>query len=81
MPAQANNTQSILSHLPSEHDPSTTDLFVLIHCPTLTSLPPLDYQPPGESVLGSSYSQISTPVATPGSELQSISPRIAPSAP
>jgi hypothetical protein len=81
LPAQANNSQSILSHLPSEHDPSTTDLFVLIHCPTLTSLPPLDYQPlpdaTASSVLGSSYSQISTPAATPGSELQSISPRIA----
>ena len=77
--AQANNSQSILSHLPTEHDPSTTDLFVLIHCPTLTSLPPLDYQPlpDATSVLGSSYSQISTPAATPGSELQSISPRIA----
>lgn len=74
-----NNTQSILSHLPSAHDPNTTELFVLIYAPTLTSLPPLDYQPPGESGLGSSYSQISTPVATPGSELQSISPRIAPS--
>ncbi|GAB7333953.1 hypothetical protein MBLNU13_g06061t1 [Cladosporium sp. NU13] len=70
---------SILSHLPSAHDPNTTELFVLIYAPTLTSLPPLDYQPPGESGLGSSYSQISTPVATPGSELQSISPRIAPS--
>ncbi|KAM0701006.1 hypothetical protein Q7P35_011366 [Cladosporium inversicolor] len=71
---------SILSHLPSAHDSTTTELFVLIYAPTLTSLPPLDYQPPsGESGLGSSYSQISTPVATPGSELQSISPRIAPS--
>jgi hypothetical protein len=77
---ETNTTQSILSHLPSAHDPNTTELFVLIYAPTLTSLPPLDYQPPSaESGLGSSYSQISTPVATPGSELQSISPRIAPS--
>ena len=79
VPKANNATQSILSHLPSAHDPNTTELFVLIYAPTLTSLPPLDYQPPGESGLGSSYSQISTPVATPGSELQSISPRIAPS--
>ncbi|KAL1584816.1 hypothetical protein WHR41_06680 [Cladosporium halotolerans] len=72
---------SILSHLPTEHDPSTTDMFVLIYAPTLTSLPPLDYQPPAAATsgLGSSYSQISTPVVTPGSELQSISPRISPS--
>jgi hypothetical protein len=76
-----NNFQSILSHLPAAHDPNTTELFVLIYAPTLTSLPPLDYQPPGDATsgLGSSYSQISTPAATPGSELQSISPRIAPS--
>ncbi|KAM0721928.1 hypothetical protein Q7P37_002853 [Cladosporium fusiforme] len=75
---------SILSHLPTEHDPSTTDLFVLIYAPTLTSLPPLDYQPPNPeatSGLGSSYSQISTPAATPGSELQSISPHPTESSP
>ena len=70
--------QSILSHLPTEHNPTTTDLFVLIYSPTLKSLPPLDYQPnvTASSNLGSSYSAISTPAVTPGSELQSISPRI-----
>ena len=51
----------------------------MIHAPNLKSLPPLDYQPNSAnatSTLGSSYSQISTPAVTPGSELQSISPRI-----
>jgi hypothetical protein len=73
---KTNTIQSILSHLPASHDPNTTELFVLIYAPTLTSLPPLDYQPPNDatSALGSSYSQISTP----GSELHTISPRIAP---
>ncbi|KAK5173473.1 uncharacterized protein LTR77_002154 [Saxophila tyrrhenica] len=66
---------SILSHLPSTHDPSTTDLFVLIYSPGLTTLPPLSYRPGPQSTMGSSYSQISTPAVTPGSELQSMSPR------
>lgn len=51
----------------------------MIHCPSLKSLPPLDYQPRGNGIpssVGSTYSAISTPAATPGSELQSISPRI-----
>nr|OQO26082.1 hypothetical protein B0A51_05812 [Rachicladosporium sp. CCFEE 5018] len=70
---------SILSHLPSAHDPSTTDLYVLIYSPSLKTLPPLDYQPSKtHSNLGSSYSAISTPAVTPGSELASISPRISP---
>ncbi|KAK5124068.1 hypothetical protein LTR85_002265 [Meristemomyces frigidus] len=71
---------SILSHLPPVHDPSQTDLFVLIYAPGLTALPPLTYQPRPDtdlaSNIGSSYSQINTPAQTPGSELQSISPRI-----
>ena len=75
--------KSILSHLPNTHTSTTesTDLFVLIYSPTLTSLPPLDYQPQGHgipSTVGSTYSAISTPAVTPGSELQSISPRIEP---
>jgi len=74
--------QSILSHLPAHHDPAKTDLYVLIYAPGLQSLPPLNYQPRPDtelaSNLGSSYSQINTPAQTPGSELQSISPRIDP---
>ncbi|KAK5134316.1 hypothetical protein LTR08_006745 [Meristemomyces frigidus] len=70
-------TQSILSHLPAYHDPSKTDLYILIHAPGLASLPPLTYQPRADNTdtasnLGSSYSQI----PTPKSELKSISPRI-----
>ncbi|SMR55220.1 unnamed protein product [Zymoseptoria tritici ST99CH_1A5] len=54
---------SILSHLPPHHDPSTTELFILIYSPNLKSLPSLP------STLGdSSYSAISTPALTPGSE-------------
>ncbi|GAB7359432.1 hypothetical protein MBLNU230_g6080t1 [Neophaeotheca triangularis] len=60
---------SILSHLPSTFDPTNTDLFVLIHAPTLTSLPPLDYKP-SSSPLSSSYGTITTP----RSELRSMSP-------
>ncbi|KAF2725623.1 hypothetical protein K431DRAFT_280983 [Polychaeton citri CBS 116435] len=75
---------SILSHLPTAHDPSEADLFVLIYAPHLTSLPSVDYQAnagTAPSVIGSSYSDINTPgvhtpAVTPGSELQSISPRI-----
>ncbi|KAF2168832.1 hypothetical protein M409DRAFT_52835 [Zasmidium cellare ATCC 36951] len=68
---------SILSHLPNLHDSSQTDLFVLIYAPGLKSLPPIDYQPGrAPSAMGSSYSEINTPAQTPGSELQSISPRI-----
>lgn len=73
---------SILSHLPSHHNAETTEMFVLIYAPHLTSLPPSNYQPssstPGApgSALGSSYSAISTPAQTPGEELASISPRI-----
>ncbi|KAI7611314.1 hypothetical protein KC346_g8347, partial [Hortaea werneckii] len=66
-------TQSILSHLPTVHDPSTTDLHILIYAPGLTRPPPLNYTPRPEtemaSNLGSSYSQIMTPAQTPGSEL------------
>lgn len=73
----ANILQSILSHLPDAHDPSRTDLFVLIYAPGLKSLPPTDYNPGrAPSAMGSSYSEINTPLQTPGSELQSISPRI-----
>lgn len=69
--------QSILSHLPTQHDPSRTDLFVLIYAPGLKSLPSVNYQPGrAPSALSSSYSEINTPAQTPGSELQSISPRI-----
>lgn len=73
--------QSILSHLPTEHNSDTTDLFVLIYAPGLKSLPPVNYRPGSgtqqiTSTVGSSYSQISTPAATPGSELQSMSPRV-----
>ncbi|KAK5110840.1 hypothetical protein LTR62_005551 [Meristemomyces frigidus] len=75
---------SILDHLPEHHNPATTDIFVLIYAPGLSALPPLSYQPQTAnkdtdtaSNLGSSYSQINTPAQTPGSELQSISPRIA----
>nr|POF03042.1 hypothetical protein CFP56_70045 [Quercus suber] len=61
---------SILSHLPEHYDPDRTDIFVLIYTPGLTSLPPLSYRPTGTgSMLGSSYSQISTPALTPASEL------------
>nr|POE51724.1 hypothetical protein CFP56_25931 [Quercus suber] len=61
---------SILSHLPEHYDPDRTDLFVLVYAPGLTSLPPLTYRPAGTgSMLGSSYSQISTPALTPASEL------------
>ncbi|EMC91183.1 hypothetical protein BAUCODRAFT_117472 [Baudoinia panamericana UAMH 10762] len=71
---------SILSHLPPHHDPSTTDLFILIYAPGLPSPPPLNYRPSTMDVdtasnIGSSYSQMNTPAQTPGSELQSISPR------
>ncbi|OTA35754.1 hypothetical protein BTJ68_06642 [Hortaea werneckii EXF-2000] len=63
---------SILSHLPTIHDP-TTDLHILIYAPGLTRPPPLNYTPRPEtemaSNLGSSYSQIMTPAQTPGSEL------------
>ncbi|TKA80386.1 hypothetical protein B0A55_01912 [Friedmanniomyces simplex] len=78
---------SILSHLPEHHDPSATDLFILIYAPGLQSVPPVSYRPSPHpdtldtaSNLGSSgYSQINTPAAvTPSSELQSISPRIDP---
>jgi hypothetical protein len=73
--------QSILSHLPTEHNSDTVDLFVLIYAPRMKTLPPLNYQPgtggqPITSTVGSSYSQISTPAVTPGSELQSMSPRV-----
>ncbi|CAK4029597.1 hypothetical protein DOTSEDRAFT_75123 [Lecanosticta acicola] len=68
---------SILSHLPTQHDPSRTDLYVLIYAPGLKSLPPVNFQPgKAPSTLSSSYSEINTPAQTPGSELQSISPRI-----
>ncbi|KAI6858921.1 hypothetical protein KC338_g7522 [Hortaea werneckii] len=67
------NIQSILSHLPTIHDPTTTDLHILIYAPGLTRPPPLTYTPRPEtemaSNLGSSYSQIMTPAQTPGSEL------------
>ncbi|KAI5358817.1 hypothetical protein Slin14017_G111000 [Septoria linicola] len=63
---------SILSHLPEKFDPELSDLFVLIYAPSLKALPSTG----ASSVLGSSYSNISTPAQTPGSELQSISPRI-----
>lgn len=77
---RTNPNQSILSHLP-EHETNSTNTYVLIYAPHLSSLPPIDYQPSAgaASGLGSSYSQISTPAVTPGSELQSISPRITPS--
>lgn len=72
-----NEHGSILSHLPDQFDPSRTDLFVLIYAPGLKSLPSTSYQPgAAPSTLGSSYSEINTPAATPGSELQSISPKI-----
>ncbi|KAF2209932.1 hypothetical protein CERZMDRAFT_29429, partial [Cercospora zeae-maydis SCOH1-5] len=63
---------SILSHLPEVFKSDNTDLFVLIYAPNLKNLPSTS----ASSVLGSSYSNISTPAQTPGSELQSISPRI-----
>lgn len=75
-------SQSILSHLPQHFDPSTTRLFVLIYAPHLTSFPtttPLIRGPP--STLSSSYSAISTPAQTPGEELSSISPALAPTTP
>lgn len=82
-PTNPHPPKSILSHLPTTHASTddSTDLYVLIHSPTLKSLPPLDYQPQGHgipSTVGSTYSAISTPAMTPGSELQSISPRIDP---
>lgn len=46
---------------------------MLIYSPTLKTFPMTTY---AASNLGSSYSHISTPVQTPGSELQSLSPRI-----
>ncbi|KAK3712568.1 hypothetical protein LTR37_009011 [Vermiconidia calcicola] len=64
---------SILNHLPTAHNPSTTDLFVLIYAPGLTSLPPVEYQP---NTSTNTTSRHSTPLATPGSELQSMSPRV-----
>lgn len=68
---------SILSHLSTQHDPSQTDLFVLIYAPWLKALPSGDYNLGcAPSALGSSYSEINTPTHTPGSERQSISPRI-----
>ncbi|EME39287.1 hypothetical protein DOTSEDRAFT_75123 [Dothistroma septosporum NZE10] len=68
---------SILSHLPTQHDPARNELFVLIHAPGLKQLPSPDYTPGrAGSSLGGSYSEIDTPAHTPGSELQSISPRI-----
>ncbi|KAK3687010.1 hypothetical protein LTR37_019262 [Vermiconidia calcicola] len=69
--AKANEEQSILSHLPTAHNRSTTDLFILIYAPGLTSLPPVDYRP--NTITTSRHS---TPLATPGSELQSMSPRV-----
>ncbi|KXT03724.1 hypothetical protein AC579_8603 [Pseudocercospora musae] len=69
---------SILSHLPSALNPELTDLFVLIYAPNLKSLPKPEQ---ATSTLGSSYSAISTPAQTPGSELQSMSPRVEPSNP
>lgn len=73
--------QSILSHLPTEHNSDTTDLFVLIYAPGMKTLPPVNYQlgtgtQQISSTVGSSYSQVSTPAVTPGSELQSMSPRV-----
>jgi len=68
---------SILAHLPNQHDPSKADVFVLIYAPGLKSLPSPDYKPgSAPSMLSSSYSEINTPAQTPGSELQSMSPRI-----
>lgn len=50
---------------------------MLIYAPGLKSLPPIDYQPGrAPSAMGSSYSEINTPAQTPGSELQSMSPRV-----
>ena len=54
---------------------------MLIYAPGLKTLPALNYQPGTNtqqitSTVGSSYSQISTPAVTPGSELQSMSPRV-----
>ncbi|KAK3067632.1 hypothetical protein LTR53_015380 [Teratosphaeriaceae sp. CCFEE 6253] len=76
---------SILSHLLEHHDPSHTDLFVLIYAPGLTALPPITYRPSTMTIDTASnldspptYPAVPTPLATPGSELQSISPRIAP---
>lgn len=45
---------------------------MLIYAPNLSSLPSVG----APSTLGSSYSAMSTPAQTPGSELQSISPRL-----
>ncbi|KAK5715623.1 hypothetical protein LTR15_010269 [Elasticomyces elasticus] len=78
---------SILSHLPEHHNPSLTDLFILIYAPGLLTLPPISYRPATHlnlgnvedtaSNLGSSYSQVNTPQAvTPSEELTSISPKI-----
>ncbi|KAK3623407.1 hypothetical protein LTR22_024399 [Elasticomyces elasticus] len=80
---------SILSHLPEHHNPSLTDLFILIYAPGLSSLPPITYRPTTPhlditdtgSNLGSSYSQVNTSTntpqaVTPSEELQSISPKI-----
>lgn len=61
-----------MSHLHAAFDHETTDLFVLIYAPQLKNAPSIS----ASSVLGSSYSNISTPGQTPGSELQSISPRL-----
>ncbi|KAK3644148.1 hypothetical protein LTR56_004156 [Elasticomyces elasticus] len=80
---------SILSHLPEHHNPSLTDLFILIYAPGLLTLPPITYRPTTPhlditdtgSNLGSSYSQVNTSTntpqaVTPSEELQSISPKI-----
>ncbi|KAF2087064.1 hypothetical protein K490DRAFT_73886 [Saccharata proteae CBS 121410] len=61
---------SILSHLPPIN-PATTNLFILIHAPSLRSRSSPN-QPPS---LGSSYEAISTPGQTPAEELTSLDPQ------
>ncbi|KAF2238324.1 hypothetical protein EV356DRAFT_507425 [Viridothelium virens] len=59
---------SILSHLPTHLDPARTNLFIFIYAPnnnTSTS----------HASLPSSYSAISTPAITPGSDLERLSPK------
>ncbi|KAF2767423.1 hypothetical protein EJ03DRAFT_376131 [Teratosphaeria nubilosa] len=72
---------SILSHLPEYHDPTRTDLFVLIHAPGLKKLPPLSYRPQVDAELASNLGSSYAAINTPGSELQSISPKIDPTLP
>ncbi|KAI5238353.1 hypothetical protein E4T43_07470 [Aureobasidium subglaciale] len=52
---------SILSHLPEDIDPATTNLFILIYAPGLTSLPNLPTSTSVSTTLSSSYASVSYP--------------------